>query len=54
MRRLPEPARTALIMRELDTLTYAELAVALDTSEPRIKALLVQARVSLAEARCEA
>jgi DNA-directed RNA polymerase specialized sigma24 family protein len=54
MGELPEPERTALIMRELDTLTYAEMALALDTSEPEVKALLVQARVSLAEARCAA
>jgi DNA-directed RNA polymerase specialized sigma24 family protein len=51
MHQLPERERTALILRELDTLSYAELAVALETSEPEVKALLVQARLSLAEAR---
>ena len=37
-------------MRELDGLTYAELADALDTSVPAIKSLLVRARVGLVEA----
>ena len=49
---LAEPERAALILRELDTLTYSEMALALDTTEPHVKALLVRARVSLAEARC--
>ena len=51
---LPELERTALILRELDTLTYGEMALALDTSEASVKTLLVQARVALAEARCAA
>ena len=37
-------------MRELDGLSYAELADALDTSVPAIKSLLVRARVGLVEA----
>src|ERR1700742_3430459 len=41
MRELPEPERAALILRELDTLTYSELSVVLDTSEPEVKAMLV-------------
>ena len=37
-------------MRELDGLSYAELADALDTSVPAIKSLLVRARIGLVEA----
>jgi DNA-directed RNA polymerase specialized sigma24 family protein len=54
MHALPELERSALILRELDTLTYSEMARTLDTTEPVVKALLVQARVALAEARCAA
>jgi RNA polymerase sigma factor (sigma-70 family) len=50
VQRLPEQQRSALLMRELDGLTYAELADALDTSVPAIKSLLVRARVVLVEA----
>jgi RNA polymerase sigma factor (sigma-70 family) len=50
VQRLPEQQRSALLMRELDGLTYAELADALDTSVPAIKSLLVRARVGLVEA----
>jgi RNA polymerase sigma factor (sigma-70 family) len=48
--RLPEQQRSALLMRELEGLTYAELADALDVSVPAIKSLLVRARVGLAQA----
>jgi RNA polymerase sigma factor (sigma-70 family) len=50
VQRLPEQQRSALLMRELDGLTYAELADALDTSVPAIKSLLVRARLGLVEA----
>jgi RNA polymerase sigma factor (sigma-70 family) len=50
VQRLPEQQRSALLMRELDGLTYAELADALDTSVPAVKSLLVRARVGLVEA----
>jgi RNA polymerase sigma factor (sigma-70 family) len=50
VQRLPEQQRSALLMRELDGLTYTELADALDTSVPAIKSLLVRARVGLVEA----
>jgi RNA polymerase sigma factor (sigma-70 family) len=50
VQRLPEQQRSALLMRELDGLTYAELADALDTSVPAIKSLLVRARIGLVEA----
>ncbi|HEY2636646.1 MAG TPA: RNA polymerase sigma factor, partial [Solirubrobacteraceae bacterium] len=48
--RLPEQQRSALLMREIDGLHYADIAVALDTSIPAVKSLLVRARMSLAQA----
>ncbi len=51
VRRLPEQQRSALLMRELEGLTYAELADALDVSVPSVKSLLVRARIGLTEAR---
>jgi RNA polymerase sigma factor (sigma-70 family) len=50
VQRLPEQQRSALLMRELDGLSYAELADALRTSIPAIKSLLVRARMGLVEA----
>jgi RNA polymerase sigma factor (sigma-70 family) len=50
VQRLPEQQRSALLMREMDGLTYAELADALRTSIPAIKSLLVRARIGLVEA----
>jgi RNA polymerase sigma factor (sigma-70 family) len=50
VQRLPEQQRSALLMRELDGLSYAELADALGTSVPAIKSLLVRARMGLVEA----
>jgi RNA polymerase sigma factor (sigma-70 family) len=50
VRRLPEQQRSALLMRELSGMSYAELAGALGISVPAIKSLLVRARVSLAQA----
>ena len=47
---LPAQQRSALVIRELDGLSYAELAEALDTTVPAVKSLLVRARVNLAEA----
>src|SRR5687767_2992787 len=40
---LPDQQRSALVIRELDGLSYAELAEALDTTVPAIKSLLVRA-----------
>jgi len=48
--RLPEQQRSALLMREIDGMSYADLAEALGTSVPAVKSLLVRARVGLAEA----
>ncbi len=47
---LPETQRTALLLREMGQLSYDQIAVAMDTSVPSVKSLLVRARVSLAEA----
>jgi hypothetical protein len=46
---LPETQRTALLLREIDGLSYEQIAAAMDTSVPGVKSLLVRARVSLAE-----
>ncbi len=47
---LPDQQRSALIIRELEGLSYEELAEALDTTVPAIKSLLVRARMNLAKA----
>jgi RNA polymerase sigma factor (sigma-70 family) len=47
---LPEQQRSALLMREIDGMTYADLAAALDVTVPAVKSLLVRARVGLVEA----
>jgi RNA polymerase sigma factor (sigma-70 family) len=48
--KLPETQRTALLLREMDAMSYEEIAAAMDTSVPSVKSLLVRARISLAEA----
>ena len=48
--RLPEQQRSALLMREIDGMSYADLASALDVTVPAVKSLLVRARVGLVEA----
>jgi RNA polymerase sigma factor (sigma-70 family) len=50
VRRLPEQQRSALLMRELEGLSYAELADALGVTVPAVKSLLVRARIGLVEA----
>src|SRR4051812_13406681 len=50
VRRLPEGQRSALLMREMEGLSYEELAAALETTVPAIKSLLVRARIGLVEA----
>ncbi|MDX6667085.1 MAG: hypothetical protein QOK04_465 [Solirubrobacteraceae bacterium] len=47
---LPETQRTALLLREIDALSYDQIADAMETTVPSVKSLLVRARVSLAEA----
>ncbi|CAN5119074.1 hypothetical protein BH24ACT23_BH24ACT23_09270 [soil metagenome] len=46
---LPETQRTALLLREIDAMAYEEIAVAMDTTVPAVKSLLVRARMSLAD-----
>src|SRR4051794_24767898 len=48
--KLPETQRAALLLREMDALSYEEIAAAMDTTVPSVKSLLVRARISLAEA----
>jgi RNA polymerase sigma factor (sigma-70 family) len=48
--RLPEQQRSALLMREIDGMSYADLASALDVTVPAVKSLLVRARIGLVEA----
>ena len=48
--RLPERQRLALVMRELDGATHAQMADTLGTTIPGTKSLLVRARTTLHEA----
>jgi RNA polymerase sigma factor (sigma-70 family) len=50
VQRLPDQQRSALLMRELAGMTYADVAGALAVSVPAVKSLLVRARVGLAQA----
>ncbi|HWC26780.1 MAG TPA: sigma-70 family RNA polymerase sigma factor, partial [Solirubrobacteraceae bacterium] len=50
VRRLPEQQRSALLMREIDGMSYAELSEALGVSLQAVKSLLVRARIGLVEA----
>jgi RNA polymerase sigma factor (sigma-70 family) len=47
---LPETQKTALLLREMDALSYEQIAEAMETTVSSVKSLLVRARVSLAEA----
>lgn len=49
IRALPQQQRSALLMREMDGMTYTELGAALGVSIPAVKSLLVRARMGLAE-----
>jgi len=48
--KLPETQRSALLLREMDAMSYEEIAAAMEASVPSVKSLLVRARISLAEA----
>jgi RNA polymerase sigma factor (sigma-70 family) len=50
VKKLPETQRSALLLREMDALSYEEIATAMETTVPSVKSLLVRARISLAEA----
>jgi RNA polymerase sigma factor (sigma-70 family) len=50
IRDLPETQRTALVLREMEALSYEQIAEAMETTVSSVKSLLVRARVSLTEA----
>ncbi len=50
VRRLPEQQRSALLMRELGGMSYADMACALGVTVPAVKSLLVRARLGLGQA----
>src|SRR5437764_4990939 len=47
---LPETQKTALVLREMDALSYEQIAEAMESTVPSVKSLLVRARISLADA----
>jgi RNA polymerase sigma factor (sigma-70 family) len=47
---LPETQRSALVLREMDALSYEQIADVMGTTVPSVKSLLVRARIGLAEA----
>ncbi|HUB76648.1 MAG TPA: sigma-70 family RNA polymerase sigma factor, partial [Solirubrobacteraceae bacterium] len=47
---LAESQRTALLLREMEGMSYEQIAEAMDQTVPGIKSLLVRARIGLAEA----
>jgi RNA polymerase sigma factor (sigma-70 family) len=51
MARLPEPQRAALVLSQLDALSYREIGSVLDVKPEKVKALVYQARSTLAAAR---
>jgi len=51
VRDLPEQQRSALLLRELEGLSYAEVAATLDVTVPAVKSLLVRARGGLVAAQ---
>ena len=48
--RLAETQRTALLLREIDAMSYEQIADAMQTTVSSVRSLLVRARISLAEA----
>jgi RNA polymerase sigma factor (sigma-70 family) len=50
VKHLPETQRTALLLREVDAMSYEEIAQSMETTVPSVKSLLVRARITLAEA----
>jgi RNA polymerase sigma factor (sigma-70 family) len=50
---LPETQRTALVLREMEALSYDQIAAVMDKTVPAVKSLLVRARVRLAEKEME-
>jgi RNA polymerase sigma factor (sigma-70 family) len=50
VRRLPDQQRSALLMRELGGMSYADMSAALGVTVPAVKSLLVRARLALGQA----
>src|SRR3954464_2645020 len=50
---LPETQKTALVLREMEALSYEQIADVMDKTVPAVKSLLVRARVGLAEKAIE-
>ncbi|MDP8909100.1 MAG: sigma-70 family RNA polymerase sigma factor [Chloroflexota bacterium] len=50
LQKLPETQRTALVLRQIDSLSYEQTAEVMEPSVSSVKSLLVRARVALAEA----
>ncbi len=48
---LPETQRTALVLREMDAMSYEQIAEAMETTVPGVKSLLVRARIALGRGR---
>jgi RNA polymerase sigma factor (sigma-70 family) len=46
---LPKTQRTALVLRAIDDLSYADIARAMNTTLPSVKSLMVRARMSLSQ-----
>ena len=53
VQKLPETQRTALVLREMEALSYEQIAGVMDKTVPAVKSLLVRARVTLAEKATE-
>lgn len=51
VRELPEQQRAALLLRELEGLSYADVAATMDVTVPAVKSLLVRARGGLLDAQ---
>ncbi len=51
IQKLPETQRSALVLREMEALSYDQIAEVMEKSVPSVKSLLVRARVTLAAAR---
>jgi RNA polymerase sigma factor (sigma-70 family) len=49
IQQLPESQRSALLLREMEALSYEQIAEVLDKTIPSVKSLLIRARRSLAE-----
>src|SRR5204863_10108017 len=51
LRMLPETQRTAIVLRELEAMSYCQVAEAMDTTVGSVKSLLVRGRLALSAIR---